>query len=198
MITEILDYEKIWRKKEKTKQYSTVKREMYLEFLYQIQIGEDIGVDDRKKFQGIICNEDQKRGTRQEHTDTEIALKKGRLSVDHFKSNNTDSQKTADGNRESSQEKECINRTDEIQYCRGLSSDDSLPSSLDAEDYLNKGNTETIPSKTTETINLLRGYRHLKNELKQIPKEERSSYFGILDVEVCIKKCHEILMNCRI
>jgi hypothetical protein len=64
MIKEILDYEKIWRKKEKTKQYSNIKREMYLEFLYQIQIGEDIGVDDRKKFQGIICNEDQKQGTR--------------------------------------------------------------------------------------------------------------------------------------
>jgi len=36
MITEILEYEKIWRKKENTKQYSAVKQELYLEFLYQI------------------------------------------------------------------------------------------------------------------------------------------------------------------
>ena len=39
MITEILEYEKIWRKEENTKQCSAVKQEMYLEFLYQIQIG---------------------------------------------------------------------------------------------------------------------------------------------------------------
>ena len=172
---------------------------MYLKFIYQIQIGEDIGVVDRNNFDDIICNEvdtaNQKRGTKQEHTETEIALKKGRLSGDHFKRNKADSQKTADGTRESLQERECINRTDETLYCRGLSSDDSLPSSFDAEDYFNEGNTETIPSKKTETINLLRGYRHQKNELKQIPIEERSSYLGILDVEVCIKKCHEILMK---
>ena len=48
MITEILEYEKIWRKEENTKQCSAVKQEMYLEFLYQIQIGEEIGVVDRQ------------------------------------------------------------------------------------------------------------------------------------------------------
>ena len=68
-----------------------------------------------------------------------------------------------DGTRESSQG-ERLNRVD------------SLPTSLDAEDYFNEESTETIRAKTTETINLLRGYRHLKNELKQIPKEERSGY----------------------
>ena len=67
MITEILEYEKIWRKEENTKQCSAVKQEMYLEFLYQIQIGEEIGVVDGD----IICNEVDKanrnRGTKQEH-----------------------------------------------------------------------------------------------------------------------------------
>ena len=69
--------------------------------------------------------------------------------------------------------------TDETGYGRRLDKVDSLPSSQQAEDYFNE--------QTTETINLLRGYRHLKNELKQIPKEERSSYLGIIDVAVCIK-----------
>ena len=177
---------------------------MYLEFLYQIQNGEEIGVVDRDnfeaiicnltdKFEGIICNEknkaNRKRDAKQEHTDLEIALKKRRLSGDYFKSNKADSQKSDDGTK-SSQERECINITDGTEYCV-----DSLPSTLDVEDYINEGNTETICAKTTETINLLRGYRHLKNELKQIPKDERSDYLGILDVEVCIKKCHEILMK---
>ena len=178
MITQILEYENTWRRKENTTQCSAVKKEMHLEFLYQIQIGEEIGVDDRDNFDDIINNEEnkanRKRGTKQQQTDPEIALKIRRLSCDHFKSNNTDSQKFEDGNKSS----QC-----------------SLPSSLDAEDYLNEGNTDTIPAKKTETINLLRGYRHLRNELKQIPKEERSSYLGLIDVEVCIKKCHEILMK---
>ena len=178
MITQILEYENTWRRKENTTQCSAVKKEMHLEFLYQIQIGEEIGVDDRDNSDDIINNEEnkanRKRGTKQQQTDPEIALKKRRLSCDHLKSNNTDSQKFEDGNKSS----QC-----------------SLPSSLDAEDYLNEGNTDTIPAKKTETINLLRGYRHLRNELKQIPKEERSSYLGLIDVEVCIKKCHEILMK---
>jgi hypothetical protein len=36
---------------------------------------------------------------------------------------------------------------------------------------------------------------YLKNEIKRIPKDERLDYLGILDVEVCIKRCHEILMK---
>ena len=179
MITEILVYENTWNriKNENTKQCSAVKQEMYLEFLYQIQNGEEIGVVDRDTFEKIICNvvdEANRRRDTQHETDPEIVLKKRRHSGDHFKSNNADSQKFEDGTK---------------------SSQDSLPSSLDAEDYFIEENTETIPAKTTETINLLRGYRHLKYELKQIPKEERSGYLGIIDVEVCIKKCHEILMK---
>jgi hypothetical protein len=179
MMTQILEYEKTWRrnKNENTKECFAVKKEMYLEFLYQIQKGEEIGVVDRDTFEKIICNEVGeaylKPDTKHE-TDPEIVLKKRRHSGDHFKSNNADSQKFEDGTK---------------------SSQESLPSSLDAEDYFIEPNTETIPAKTTETINLLRGYRHLKNELKQIPKEERSGYLGIIDVEVCIKKCHEILMK---
>ena len=128
MITNILEYENTWRTKENTKQCAAVE-EMHLEFLYQIQNVEDIGVVDRDNFEKIIG------------TVIDKAIPQH-----------------------------------------------SLPSSLEAED-------RTIPAKTTETINLLFGYRHLKNELKQIPKEERSGYLGILDVEVCIKKCHEILMK---
>ena len=180
MITEILVYENTWNriKNENTKQCSAVKQEMYLKFLYQIQIGEDIGVLDRNNFESIICNKvnksNRRRGSKQEYTNPEIALKKSWLSGDHFKSNNADSQKIEDGTK---------------------ISQDSLPISLGAENYFNEGNTETIPVKTIETINLLRGYRHLKNEIKRIPREERLDYLGILDVEVCIKRCHEILMK---
>jgi hypothetical protein len=126
MINEILEYEKIWRKKENTKQHSALKQEMYLEFLYQKQIGKDIGVVDRDNFKDIICNEvdranrkrgrkqtaNRRRGRKQKHTDTEIDLEKRRLSGHHFKSNNADSQKNEDGTRESSQE------TDETRHYR--------------------------------------------------------------------------------
>ena len=181
MMTQILEYERTWRgnKNENSKQCFAVKQEMYSEFLYQIQNGEEIGVADRDTFEKIICNvvdeANRKRDTKHE-TDPDIVLKKRRLSDDHFKSNNADSQNFEDGTK---------------------SSQDSLPSSQDAEDLFNEGNTDTIPAKTTETINLLRGYRHLKKQLrhKDIQKEERSSYLGILDVEVCIKQCHEILMK---
>ena len=76
--------------------------------MYQIQKGEEIGVVDRDNFEAIICNltdqfeditcskvnkSNRKRDATQEHTDPEIALKKSRLSGDHFKSNNADSQK---------------------------------------------------------------------------------------------------------
>ena len=161
MITEILAYENTWKriKNENTEQWSAVKHEMYLKFLYQIQIGEDIGVFDRNKFKDILCN----------HSD-------------NFESNNAYSQNIEAGTRECSQ------------YER-LNIIDRLPTLRDAEDYLNKKTTETICAKTTETINLLRGYRHLKNEIKKIPKDERSDYLGILDVKVCIKKCHAILMK---
>ena len=115
MITQILEYENTWRGKENTKKCSAVKKEMYLEFLYQTQIGEEIGVDGKDNFVVIFNNEEnkanRKRGRKQEHTNPEIALKKSWLSVDHFKSNNADSQKTEDGTRESSQERECINIT---------------------------------------------------------------------------------------
>lgn len=180
MMTQILKYEETWRrnKNENTEQCLAVEHEMYLEFLYQTQKGEEIGVVDRDTFEEIICNvvdkANRKRDAKHEHTHPEVVLKKRRHSDNHFESNNADSQKFEDGAK---------------------SSQDSLPSSLDAEDYLTEGNTKTIPVKKTETINLLRGYRHLKNELKQIPKEERSHYLGIIDVEVCIKKCHEILMK---
>ena len=142
MITQILQYENTWRRKENTNQYSAVKKHMYLEFLYQIQIGEEIGVDGRDNFADIINNEE------------------------NFE----------DGTN---------------------SSQDSLPSSQDAEDLFNKKNIDTRSAKITETINLLRGYRHLKKVLKHndTQNEERSSYLGILDVEVCINKCHEILMK---
>ena len=188
MITEILVYENTWNriKNENIKQCSAVKQEMYLNFLYQIQIGEDIGVHDRNNFEGIIGNKvnksNRRRGSKQEHTNPEIALKKSWLSGDHFKSNNADSQEIKDGTRKSSQ------------YER-LNSVDSLPTSLDAKDYFNKESTETICAKTTEAINLLHGYCHLKTEIKRIPKDERLDYLGILDVEVCIKRCHEILMK---
>ena len=142
MITQILQYENTWRRKENTNPYSAVKKQMYLEFLYQIQIGEEIGVDGRDNFADIINNEE------------------------NFE----------DGTN---------------------SSQDSLPSSQDAEDLFNKKNIDTRSAKKTETINLLRGYRHLKKVLKHndTQNEERSSYLGILDVEVCINKCHEILMK---
>jgi hypothetical protein len=50
MITDILVYENTWRrnKNKNTKQCSAVKEEMHLKFLYEIQIGEDIGVVDRQ------------------------------------------------------------------------------------------------------------------------------------------------------
>jgi hypothetical protein len=108
----------------------------------------------------VVDKANRKRDAKHEHTHPEVVLKKRRHSDNHFESNNADSQKFEDGAK---------------------SSQDSLPSSLEAEDYLTEGNTETIPAKKIETINLLRGYRHLKNELKQIPKEERSSYLGILN-----------------
>ena len=133
---------------------------------------------DRDKFEKIVSNmvdkANRKRDTKQQHTDPGITLKTRQHSGDHFQSNNADSQKFEEGTK---------------------SSQDSLPISFGAEDYFNEGNTETIPVKTTETINLLRGYRHLKNELKQIPKEERSAYLRFIDVEECIKKGHEILMK---
>ena len=168
---------------------------MYLEFLYQKQIGKDIGVVDRDNFKDIICNEvdranrkrgrkqtaNRRRGRKQKHTDTEIDLEKRRLSGHHFKSNNADSQKNEDGTRESSQE------TDETRHYRRSNSVDSLPSSLEAEKYANEHDTEAI--------NLLRGYRHLQNVLRHIPKKDRRRYLGILDVDMCIKKCHEILME---
>ena len=171
MITEILEYEKIWRKKDNTKQYSTLQHEMYIEFLYEIQIGKD-------DFKDILGKEvdraNRKRGRKRKHTDTEIELKKRRLSGDHL---------NEDGTRESSQE------TDETGHYRRLNSVDSLPSSEEAEDY--------VKEHDTEANNLLHGYRHLKNEIKHkdIPKAERSRYLGILDVEVCIKECHAILMK---
>jgi hypothetical protein len=95
MITQILQYENTWRRKENTNPYSVVKRHMYLEFLYQIQIGEEIGVvDGRDNFADIINNEE------------------------NFE----------DGTN---------------------SSQDSLPSSQDAEDLFNKKNIDTRSAKKT-------------------------------------------------
>ena len=80
MITQILEYEKTWRRNKNTKQCSVVKKEMHVEFLYQIQKGEDIGVVHRDKFEkiiGIVVDKaNRKQDTKQEHTDPEIALKK--------------------------------------------------------------------------------------------------------------------------
>jgi hypothetical protein len=58
MMTQILKYEETWRrnKNENTEQCLAVEHEMYLEFLYQTQKGEEIGVVDRDTFEEIICN----------------------------------------------------------------------------------------------------------------------------------------------
>jgi hypothetical protein len=59
-------------KNESAKQLSAVEQKMYLNFLYQIQIGEDIGVLDRNNFESIICNKvnksNRRQGLKQEHT----------------------------------------------------------------------------------------------------------------------------------
>jgi hypothetical protein len=56
MMTQILKYEETWRrnKNENTEQCLAVEHEMYLEFLYQTQKGEEIGVVDRDTFEEII------------------------------------------------------------------------------------------------------------------------------------------------
>lgn len=75
---------------------------------------------------------------------------------------------------------------------------DSLPTSLEAEDFIYDSPNEHRPptqNEKNETLNLLRGYQHLKNELKKIPQNERHSFLGIIDVETCIKACHKVLMT---
>jgi hypothetical protein len=132
---------------------------MYIEFLYEIQIGKD-------NFKDILGKEvdraNRKRGRKRKHTDTEIELKKRRLSGDHL---------NEDGTRESSQE------TDETGHYRRLNSVDSLPSSEEAEDSLNFPGAVIFLSITSFIKIAWHSLMHTSTS--RIPKYLDLSAFGI-------------------
>lgn len=59
MLYQILQYKKRWEELEKkmgtsSENYKHVKKEMFLEFLYQIQVGEKIGIQHRNSFEEVV------------------------------------------------------------------------------------------------------------------------------------------------
>ncbi|XP_052092985.1 uncharacterized protein LOC127729287 [Mytilus californianus] len=197
MIAQILEYKRAWLKlkKRKKEKYETVQQEMYLEFLYQIQVGEDIGILHRRTFDEIVNDENvkmvQKRGLKRQHSNS------GKENLSRYKCRKSDSINSLEDRMEK-YTLSCSQASNNSTYDDALnggslsSNENSLPSSQDAQIYIM--NSQHEQTKATETINLLRGYHHLKNELQKIPKEERPGYVGLIDVETCIKSCHEILM----
>ncbi|CAG2231912.1 unnamed protein product [Mytilus edulis] len=197
MIAQILEYKRAWLKlrKRKKERYETVQQEMYLEFLYQIQVGEDIGILHRRTFDEIVNDESAKmtpkRGLKRQHSNS------GKDNQSRYKCKKSDSINSLEDRMEkytlSSSQTSNNSTYDDTMNGGSLSSNEnSLPSSQDAQIFIM--NSQNDQTKATETINLLRGYHHLKNELQKIPKEERPGYVGLIDVETCIKSCHEILM----
>lgn len=205
MVSQIIQYRRTWKKIERmkrknSKKYEDVQQEMYLEFLYQIQVGEDIGILNRKTFDEVIHDENNrmvpKHGLKRHYEEQKENGTK-------FKCRKSDSLGSLEDKIEkytmSASQTSSNSSTSLSQRSNNLSNEDgydsqSLPSSQDAH-LLMINVLQNEQARTTETINLLRGYHHLKNELQKIPKDERSGYLGIIDVETCIKSCHEILMT---
>lgn len=185
MVDQILEYRKIWqefeRKNGKTsKIYRSVKKEMYLEFLYQIQRGEDIGILNRKIFEEIV--NDQNGGLNLKPGVKRYGSKEENEAKSKYRKSDSD---ISIGENSSF----CLLQTN---YNSSTNEEDnnSLPTSPEAKQYF-----DTPSNKQKETLNLLKGYQHLNDQLKEIPRSERDSFLGIIDVETCIKDCHKILMK---
>ncbi|XP_063442289.1 uncharacterized protein LOC134722599 [Mytilus trossulus] len=173
MIKDIVNFYSIWSKKERTAEkdsFAETKREMMMEFLFRLQQDENIGLDEKDKFEHVVNDElksFEKTGQKRKCPES---------TVDTPRHSNCN---------ESSSEKQ---RSDQ----------DSLPNTADIKDFFNFFPTDKDSKKDNkmiETRNLLRGYRHLKHEVKELSVEEQSSYIGEIDVEICIQKCHEVLMR---
>ncbi|CAG2202633.1 unnamed protein product [Mytilus edulis] len=173
MITDIGNYHTIWSKKLRNSEKNSfveAKREIVKEFLFQVQQGEDIGLNDQGTFEKVFNDE------------TKYFEKRGR-------------KRECSPSADNSPRKKICNESQSIEE---RSDQDSLPNTLDIEDYIFENSTEEgndEDNKITETKNLLRGYWHLKSELKKLSDEEQKNYVGEIDVETCIQECHEVLMR---
>ncbi|CAC5399074.1 unnamed protein product [Mytilus coruscus] len=173
MIKDIVNYHTKWLRKQRNSgknSFVEAKREMMMEFLFRVQQGEDIGVNDQGTFEQVFNAEMkyfEKTGQKRECSESGKDLPRKKI-------------RNESPNNEQ--------RSDQ----------DSLPDSFDVKDYIienltDKGNDEN--NKINETRNLLRGYWHLKHELKKLSDEEQSNYVGEIDVETCIQDCHGVLMR---
>ncbi|CAC5399072.1 unnamed protein product [Mytilus coruscus] len=182
MLKDIVKYHEMWEtKKEKSgkNSFAEEKRAMVLEFLFRVQQGEGIGLNDQGTFEEVFNAEMktfEKRGRKRDRSESEEDSS-GKKIRKELLSNELVNEQTSN---------EQVNE------------EESLPNSLEAEDYILENSVDKVNSednKKTETINLLRGYWHLKNEWKKLSDKEQSVYDGAIDVETCIQECHEILMH---
>ncbi|XP_063442300.1 uncharacterized protein LOC134722610 [Mytilus trossulus] len=179
MIKDIVKYHERWEmKRGKTvkKGFAEAKREIVLEFLFRLQQDQGIGLNDQGTFEEIFNAEMNRKGRKRER------------SLSGEDSSNKKKHKEL-------LKKQPIN---EQASNKDVNDEESLPSSLETGDYfLNNSKDEghAEDHKRIESINLLRGYKHLKNELNKLSGEEQSGYVGEIDVETCIQECHEVLMR---
>lgn len=192
MMKDIVKYHAMWeRKKEKSgkNSFAEEKREMVLEFLFRVQQGECIGLDDQGTFEEVYNTEMkpfEKRGCKRDRSESMEDSSDKKIRKESL------SKKLVN-------EQASIEQVNEKDRTEQVNEQESLPNSLEAEDYILENSTDSVDNsednKKKETINLLRGYWHLKNELKKFKDEEQSDFFGEIEVETCIQKCHEILMH---
>ena len=187
MIDDITSYASMWSDMNKeSKLVKTVKKDMYLQFLFGIQQGEDIGVSDMETFEQIAfyTNDTEEKESRKRARSDEDEVKTSKrphlteATVSSVEKNflSSDNDTNADSGNDNNQE--------------------SLPNSLEAVEYIDVDHNQHDHKKNIEARNLLRGYRYLISLVKEFKSSElQSNYLQILEVEACIDKCHKILME---
>ncbi|CAG2205649.1 unnamed protein product [Mytilus edulis] len=168
MITDIGSYRTMWTKIQRIfgkNSFMKAKLEIVKEFLFQVQQGEDIGLNDQGTFEKVFNAE-----------------------IKYFKKSGR--KRELSPSEEDSPRKKICNEFPSIEE---RSDHDSLPNSMDIEDSTGENNDEG--NKIKETKNLLWGYWHLEDEFKKLSDEEQDNYVGEIDVETCIQECHQVLMR---